>query len=92
MNFQISYDSYWKDTLIDLLRRKSDTGTAAISIQELSNLTKMNREDIQRTLVEKLKLIRRHAGDHEYKIDLSPKTLEKFLVKVRDSQSATSHA
>lgn len=76
---QVSYDSYWKDTLLELLVKRD----SSISIQEISLATRIFRDDIQKTLVEKLKVVKWHSGDHEYKVDLSEPILKKFMSKVR---------
>ena len=75
----MSYDSYWKDTLLELLVKRD----SSISIQEISLATRIFRDDIQKTLVEKLKVVKWHSGDHEYKVDLSEPILKKFMSKVR---------
>jgi hypothetical protein len=76
---QVSYDSYWKDTLIELLSQR----TAPISVQEMSQMTKIYRDDIQKTLLEKLKVIRFHGPDHEFKVDFSGANVDKYLKKAR---------
>jgi hypothetical protein len=75
---QVSYDSYWKDTLLELLAQR----TAPISVQEMSQITKMYHVDIQKTLLENLKVIRFHGPDNEYKVDFSGVNVDQYLKKV----------
>jgi histone acetyltransferase MYST1 len=73
---QAAYESYWKQTLCELLRDRQ----GKVSIDELSRLTSIRPLDVRETLADKLHVIKYVKGD--YIIDASPALLDKLLPKV----------
>jgi histone acetyltransferase MYST1 len=80
---QAAYESYWKQTLCELLRDRQ----GKVSIDELSRLTSIRPLDVRETLADKLHVIKYVKGD--YIIDASTAVLDKLLPKVRVAEGET---
>lgn len=81
--------SYWVYALLEILQKHK----GAVSIQELSDMTKFRPDDIVKTL-QAFNLIRYFGGQHS--IYVSPKTLEKWFSNAKpnwaiDNSQVSTH-